>query len=91
MRDLNDEHLRILRAADQDLLAINAAGRYEITGDKRPARREREQLQQWGLLGWKFVLDEAAPKPRYGIPKGDMVMTITDDGRSALGQIGDSA
>lgn len=56
-RDLNDEHLRILLAARDERLRENEHGRYVIDGagpTLRPARREREQLQRWGLLEWRL-------------------------------------
>ncbi len=48
-RDLNAEHLRILRAAAHGELWVNSQG-YVIDGQERPQKREREQLRGWGLI-----------------------------------------
>lgn len=72
-RVLNAEHLRILRAAAIGGLYINEVRRYVIVGGARPARREREQLQEWGLLDW------------HRAAVGNMQPMITKDGLAAIG------
>jgi hypothetical protein len=65
--ELNDEQRRILRAAREGRLRVNEHGRYIILNEKRPSRREREQLlYERHAITW----------PR----RGDNRVSITDEG-----------
>lgn len=53
LKEIVAEQERILRAAADGRLHINAAGRYVIDGDrKRPKRRVREAMIQAGEITW---------------------------------------
>jgi hypothetical protein len=49
---MTPEERRILWAAREGRLRINRHWRYVIEGEPRPARKDRENLQRQGFLGW---------------------------------------
>ncbi len=49
---ISDEQRRILRAAEAGRLGVNEHHRYVITGESRPARKDRERLFKRGFLAW---------------------------------------
>lgn len=71
-RIVNAEEVRILRAAADGRLRMNAAGRYVIDGEARPERKAREKLlHRLEFISW---------------PLGGIV-DITSEGRAALALI----
>lgn len=70
-RQLTREQVRILQAARTGALHVNERGRYVISGQPRPDRKERERLLRWGYL-W------------CGFPAPGREVLITATGRGAL-------
>jgi hypothetical protein len=78
------EVLRILRAARDEKLRINRAGRYTIDGEKkRPDRRLREKLLYAGLITWPSHDSYRTAR----VTKEDPVVPLLESGKRELAKL----
>ncbi len=73
MTGITREQARILNAIKEKRFRVNLRGRYEIAGEERPERKERERLVKRGLI-----------RSRYGAVDQWSVWYVTDKGEAAF-------